>query len=140
MIRSLVFALMLGLAAGGARSAETRELTGVWVERGPRTTFRFEPCGPATCGILEDSIYIKADADARDVNNPDAGLRSRRLQGLPVLLGLRRAGPGWRGRVYIPSMGKTFPMRLDPVAARTLRFTLCLAPRDCHRRTLDRSD
>ena len=42
-------------------------LTGVWVETGPRTTFRFEPCGADTCGVLEDSIYIKADADARDV-------------------------------------------------------------------------
>ncbi len=138
-MRHFFFALALGMTAG-AHAAEPAGLAGTWVERGPLTTFRFAPCGPATCGILEDSIYIKADADARDVKNPDAALRDRRLKGLPVLLDLRHAGTGWRGQVYIPSMGRAFPMRLDPVAARVLRFTICLAPRDCHPVILDQRD
>ena len=89
-------ALGSGVAVGASRAAA---LAGTWVERGPLTTFRFAPCGAATCGLLEDSIYIKADADARDVRNPDVGRRSRRLKGLSVLQNLQRAGAGWRGRV-----------------------------------------
>ena len=121
-----------------AAASPIQTLAGAWVEIGPRTTFHFEPCGAAVCGVLDDSIYIKADPDARDVRNPDPAQRTRRLKGLTVLQQLVRADADWTGVVYIPSMGRSFPLTLTPVDANTLHFTVCLAPADCHTATLIR--
>ena len=130
----------MGLLALAGASAAPAPLRGVWVERGPLTTFRFEPCGTATCGVLLDSPYIKADANARDVNNPDPNVRDRTLKGLTVIRGLHRRRAAWSGQVYLPSQGKTFPVTLRPVGGRTLAMSICLTPTDCHGVTLDRRD
>lgn len=120
-------------------SAVRAALDGVWVEKGPLTTFRFEPCGEATCGILLDSPYIKQDTGARDVKNPQPGLRNQTLKGLTVLHDLRPSNTGYAGRIYFPSRGQSFDVTLQPVDARTMTMTICLSPGDCHPVTLLRS-
>ena len=67
-------------------------LTGEWAIQGSRTVSRFQPCGEATCAVLERSGKIIRDPDIRDVNNPNPQLRSRPLKGLVALQDLRPSG------------------------------------------------
>lgn len=121
------------LKPGGAGGASVRAaLDGIWVEKGPLTTFRFEPCGETPCGILLDSPYIKQDAGARDIKNPQPDLRNHALKGLTVLRDLRQTGARYVGRIYIPSRGQSYHVTLQPVDARTIGMTICLAKGDCH--------
>lgn len=130
MIKSLTLAAAM-IAATAAHAAP--RLTGTWAEEGPPTVIRFEPCGRATCAVIVGSQFIDADADARDVDNPDPRLRTRKLKGLRIVDGLRPAGRGWAGRIYIPSKGKTWPLRVEPAADGTLTLVICPPGEACSR-------
>jgi uncharacterized protein (DUF2147 family) len=129
---------LLAALAASAVAPSPAPLTGTWVEQGPLTTFRFEPCGAATCGILLDSPYIKADPAKQDTNNPDPALRGHTLKGLTVLQDLRPVGAGWSGRIYFPSRGLSYAVSLTSIDIKTVKMTVCLTPDDCHDAILDR--
>lgn len=120
---------LIALAAAAALNAAP---AGVYLERGQLTTVRFAPCGPAVCGRLVFNIYLKADPDLRDVHNPDPALRRRPVQDLAVFEDLRWERAAWRGRAYLPSQGRTYPVTFTPRSAGRLDMQLCTAPGDCH--------
>ena len=107
---SAVLALALAPLAHAAAAPE-----GLWGVEGSRTVFRLAPCGGSICATLERSGKLIRDPDLRDVNNADASLRTRRLQGIEIMQDVRAAGPdAWRGRIYAPGMGRSFPRRHPP--------------------------
>lgn len=131
----LVAALLL--AAAPAASAPV--LAGTWTEEGPPTVIRFEPCGRATCASIVGSQFINADADVRDVNNPDPRLRSRKLKGLRIVRDLRPVRGGWAGRIYIPSKGKLWPVRVEPADGGALTLVICPPKETCSRPKFNRT-
>lgn len=125
--------LVAALLLAAAPVAPALVLTGTWAEEGPPTMLRFEPCGRATCATVIGSQFIKANADARDVNNPDPRLRARKLMGLRVVRDLRPVRGGWAGHIYIPSKGKVWPVRVQPVNSGTLTMIICPPQEACSR-------
>lgn len=130
---------LAALLLAGGTSTPMPALTGVWTEEGPPTVLRFEPCGRAVCAAVVGSQFIDADADARDVHNPDRRLRGRKLKGLRIVEGLHRTSGGWAGRIYIPSKGKTWPVRVEPAAGGALTMAICPPNESCSRPTFHRT-
>jgi len=119
------------------------DLTGVWKLDKTPVELRFAPCEDAVCGLIETSARIQVDPDARDINNRDPALRSRRLKGLSMLDQLRPISKGpdatsWRGRVYLPSSGSTYDVTVRRVDVDHLQATGCMAPFLCQTYTLTR--
>nr|WP_237182713.1 DUF2147 domain-containing protein [Roseomonas marmotae] len=84
---------------------------GVWLIDGKAAVQIFE-CSGQLCGRI---LWLQTPRDTqgqlnRDKNNPDPGLRQRRLCGLTVLWGLHATGPDrWGGGwFYNPDDGKTY--------------------------------
>ena len=120
-------------------TASSPALTGTWAEEGPPTVLRFESCGGATCASVIGSQFINTDADARDVNNPDPRLRSRKLMGLRVIDDLCAVPAGWVGHIYIPSKGKSWPVRIEPASGGALTMIICPPGEACSRPRFDRT-
>jgi uncharacterized protein (DUF2147 family) len=61
-------------------------------------------------GKASGTVIAAADADRKDIRNPNPALRGRRLLGLVILSGFHDDGHGtWTGgSVYQPSSGRTF--------------------------------
>ena len=123
--------LVAAVAALVGSTAKADPLNGLWQIKDSQTVVRFQPCGPAVCGVLENSRRIQADADARDDKNKDERLRSRKLKGVVTFEDLKPAGANWKGRVYVPGTGSTYDVTVKLVDANTLRATGCLAPLLC---------
>lgn len=132
-------ALAAVLGPGVAASATAGPLDGRWAIRNSKTILRLEPCGDASCGVLETSAPIQADPDARDTHNPDPQLRTRRLKGMTTLQDLRPAGDSrWIGRTYYPDFGRTFRVTVTRLDANTVSARGCAAVVLCQAATLTR--
>ncbi len=90
--------------------------TGLWYAEGGAARVSIEPCGEELCGRVAwlRSPFDENGCDLQDRNNPDPSLRSRRVEGLEVLWGLRRgAGDTWNGgTIYDPGSGSTYTCTL----------------------------
>ena len=105
--------LLVGIIAN---PASANSPTGLWYAEGGAAQVAIEPCGEQLCGRVTwlRSPFDENGCDLQDRNNPSPSLRSRRIEGLEVLWGLRR-GPGdtWDGgSIYDPSSGSTYTCAL----------------------------
>lgn len=131
--------LAAALLMAAASAAPQMVLIGTWAEEGPPTVLRFERCGRAICASVVGSQFINADPDARDVHNPDPRLRARKLLGMRVVHDLRPARGGWAGRIYIPSQGKFWPLRVEPATGGALTLVICPPKEACSRPKFNRT-
>jgi uncharacterized protein (DUF2147 family) len=132
-VLALAMAALLDVAA-----VRADDLAGVWQLDKTPVELRFGGCDDAICGLVETSARIQADPDARDIKNPVAALRSRRLKGLAMLDHLRPAAKGWKGKVYLPGSGATYDVQVRRVDMDHLQATGCMAPLLCQTYTLTR--
>lgn len=96
--------LMLPLLAQAASP-----ITGRWVTQSKDGVVEVYPCGENICGKLSKFLVNPpAGPGAKDINNPDKGLRSRTILGMNVLTGFKAAGDEWKGQIYDPKSGKTY--------------------------------
>ncbi len=89
-------------------------IEGRWQTEARDAVVEIAPCGRNLCGRIV--TFLKpppGGVGQRDVNNPDAKLRSRKLLGLAVLSGFTRDGDEWRGRIYDPKTGKDYRSVLE---------------------------
>jgi uncharacterized protein (DUF2147 family) len=121
------FAILALIAAAPLAAAEP--VAGSWVTATRDGVVQIGACGASLCGRLQRFLIVPPQgADQRDVHNPDAKLRSRKLLGLPILTGFREDGAVWRGTIYDPKAGKSYRSiirRLDP---RRLEVKGCIGP------------
>jgi uncharacterized protein (DUF2147 family) len=127
-MRLAVLAAAVTLAAGPALAADPAE--GEWLTQSGTAKVRIGPCpGKADrlCGAIS---WLKnpADADARDVHNPDPALKGRTILGLPMIWGFKQAAPGkWTGgKIYDPNSGKTYDSKVTVTPAGTLKVEGCI--------------
>jgi len=114
----------LGPVSGAAAAPP---VTGAWIT--PRgVTVELGRCaGDSPCGKLMSSPAIRSDAAALDVRNANPALRSRKLNGLTILWGLKRTGTGWSGgQIYNPEDGKTYGGSVEPMPDGSLRVKGCV--------------
>jgi len=125
----VAFALILAFTAalGEVRAAEP--VTGRWVTAERDAVILIAPCGKALCGTIDRFLVAPPQgADQRDVNNPDARLRTRRLLGLPILSGFAEEKDLWRGRIYDPKSGKSYRSVIRRKGPSVLEVKGCIGP------------
>lgn len=107
------------LNATSVHAMPAGDLGGVW--RNPKNTVHVEvrPCGESVCGYVVWASE-KARRDAREGGTPE-------LVGTQLF---RDFSPGkngvWRGRVFVPDLGKVFSGSAERVGERALKARGCL--------------
>jgi uncharacterized protein (DUF2147 family) len=121
--RYLFGAALLSIPSAAAASG----IFGVWATEKNHGRVVIEPCGPAVCGRVIDGDQLRANADQRDVHNPDPEKRARRVKGLVILNGYSGGPVEWRGgSVYDPQTGdESHHSTLTLVAPGTLEVEGC---------------
>jgi uncharacterized protein (DUF2147 family) len=120
-------AMMLMIAAVPAVASEP--ITGRWITAEKDGVILIAPCGKSLCGTIDRFLVPPPEGlDQRDVNNPDAKLRTRKLLGLPILSGFAADGEVWRGRIYDPKSGKSYRSIIRRKGANVLEVKGCLGP------------
>lgn len=129
MIKALRL-LAVGAALGCAAPAlATDAVAGRWVTAEKDGVILIAPCGKALCGTIERFLVPPPQGlDQRDVNNPDAKLRTRKLLGMPILSGFTADGDQWRGRIYDPKSGKSYRSVIRRKGANVLEVKGCIGP------------
>jgi uncharacterized protein (DUF2147 family) len=110
--------MLLSFSAVITAADQGRELTGAW--RNPKDSVHVEiaRCGQAMCGVVVWASE-KAKTDARE-GGTDA------LIGINLLRDFVSAGDGrWRGKVFVPDLGKTVTGTVEMVDADTFRARSC---------------
>ena len=122
--------LALGAALFSATPLAAAEpITGSWVTANRDGVVRIAPCGKNLCGMLARFLVTPpGGADQRDVHNPDAKLRNRKLLGLPILTGFSEEGAVWRGTIYDPKAGKSYRSILRRLDGDRLEVKGCIGP------------
>ena len=123
----IALAALAFLAAAPLDAAEP--VAGSWVTAARDGVVQIGDCGASVCGRLARFLVAPPQgADQRDVHNPDAKLRSRKLLGLPILTGFREDGAVWRGTIYDPKAGKSYRSVIRRLDARRLEVKGCIGP------------
>jgi uncharacterized protein (DUF2147 family) len=123
-IAAVVAALVMGTPLAAAEP-----VTGSWVTATRDGVVRIAPCGKSLCGTLARFLVTPpGGADQRDVHNPDAKLRTRKLLGVPILTGFSEDGTVWRGTIYDPKSGKSYRSVLRRLAGDRLEVKGCIGP------------
>jgi uncharacterized protein (DUF2147 family) len=121
-------AALLGVSLGASLAADP---TGTWHTEEGKATVRIAACGPALCGTII-SLKEANDPDTgkakTDKNNADAGLRSRPIIGVLIVLGMKPSGTAnkWSGQVYNAEDGKTYTGNLTLQDANTIKLEGCI--------------
>lgn len=115
------------LSAVPAAAADS--IAGRWVTEDRDAVVEIKRCGNVTCGTIARFLVTPPDgADQRDINNPEARLRNRRLLGLPILTNFREDDDLWRGQIYDPNSGRTYRSVVRRINANTLEVKGCIGP------------
>lgn len=122
MMRWTIPLLAVAGLASAAASAEADRSRGVWRNPGDTVHIRAHPCGTSMCGTVTWASE-KAKADARRGG-------TETLVGAQLFSGFVQERPGvWRGKVFVPDIGKTFSGTITVVNDRTLKGSGCLLGR-----------
>ncbi len=128
-VTAAAIATMVGMAALVAPALAAEPITGRWVTAEKDAVVAIAPCGKTLCGRIEKFLIAPPQGNnQRDVNNPDAAKRSRKLLGMAILFGLTAAGDEWQGQVYDPKAGKTYTAKVRRKPDGTLEMKGCLGP------------
>jgi uncharacterized protein (DUF2147 family) len=104
-------------------------VTGRWITPERDAVVTIARCGSTYCGRLTRYLVTpEGGADQRDVNNPDASKRNRKLLGIALLSGFREEENRWRGSIYDPRNGKTYKSFLKRKDANRLEVKGCWGP------------
>lgn len=117
------------LVLGASAATAGEPISGRWVTQDRDAIVEIKPCGNVTCGRIARFLVTPPDgADQRDINNPKANLRTRKLLGLPILTQFRDDGSKWRGRIYDPNNGKSYRSVIERTGPNTLEVSGCIGP------------
>jgi uncharacterized protein (DUF2147 family) len=121
-------AALLGVSLGASLAADP---SGTWHTEEGKATVRIAPCGPALCGTIVSLKEANDPATGKpktDKNNADAGLRSRPIIGVLIVLGMKPSGTAnkWSGQVYNAEDGKTYTGNLTLQDANTIKLEGCI--------------
>lgn len=132
MVQRLILSLsMVGAAllALPAQALAADSIAGRWITEDRDAVVEIKQCGNVTCGRIARFLITPPDgADQRDINNPDANLRKRKLLGLPILTQFREDGSKWRGRIYDPNNGKSYRSVIERKGTNTIEVSGCIGP------------
>ncbi len=115
------------LAVASNAWADKDSIVGVWLTEKGQGKIQIFKCGDNYCGKtvwISPSVFPNPK-EKKDVNNPDASKRNRKVWGMTMLWGLKYDGDDrWKnGIIYDPDRGITFNCRARLVdSGNTLKF------------------
>lgn len=120
----------LGLAALVPAAFAAEPITGRWVTAEKDAVVVIAPCGKALCGTIERFLVAPPQGnDQRDINNPDAAKRKRRLLATtPILSAFTQDSDLWRGQIYDPKSGKSYRSVVRRKGPNLLEVKGCIGP------------
>jgi uncharacterized protein (DUF2147 family) len=92
----------------GAAQAQSSDPSGIYLSETGETRVRIAKCGSAYCGTI-----LAVKGEAKDVNNPDTGMRGRDLVGIRMISEILPAGEGFRGQLYNYKDGKSYTGKMS---------------------------
>ena len=105
IMAALACAAALVLGAGNVQAQTAEDAFGTWRHPENGSHISVYKCGPGLCA----KIVKVADPSRKDVNNPDAKLRSRPVEGIVIMNGAQKSGAnGWSGKLYNTLDGQTY--------------------------------
>lgn len=108
------------LAAPAFAAAE--DAFGTWRHPENGSLVKLYSCGGGLCARI---AKVK-DANAKDVNNPDASKRGRSVQGIVIMSGAKKSGENtWKGRLYNREDGGTYSGNIEVISKSQLRLEGC---------------
>lgn len=113
-------ALGVFLLTGATAQAQTTDPSGTYLSESGETRVRIAKCGSAYCGTI-----VSVQGDAKDVNNPDAGLKSRSLVGVQMISSIMPSGEGFTGQLYNYKDGKTYNGKMT-FAGKAMQLSGCV--------------
>ncbi|HYK66264.1 MAG TPA: DUF2147 domain-containing protein [Patescibacteria group bacterium] len=118
---SLVFIALISISFAASIAALAQDAptpVGTWVTEKGGAHIQIKDCGGTLCGTIVwlKNPHDKDGKDSIDSKNPEPGLRSRKIMGLPLLNGFAPdSGDSkvWTGgTIYDPDSGKTYSCKL----------------------------
>lgn len=104
---------------------------GTWLTGDKKGKVKIVNCGGAICGTL---VWLAEPNDPdtgrpkTDKNNSDAGLQSRPLLGIPIVLSMTPSGDNkWEGKVYNSRDGGTYSGSFTMTGANSADLKGCVA-------------
>ena len=103
---------------------------GTWSTGNGKAKVKVAKCGSGICAKI---ISLRQPNDQngrplRDLNNPKASLKTRKIIGISLFLGMRAAGNGtWQGHLYSPEKGGTFQGSVQQISGNILKVKGCLS-------------
>ena len=127
-MKHLLAVAALVLAATPLSAAEPIE--GRWVTAEKDAVIVIAPCGKALCGTIERFLVAPPQGnDQRDINNPDAAKRKRKLLATtPILSAFTQESDLWRGQIYDPKSGKSYRSVVRRKGPNVLEVKGCIGP------------
>ncbi|WP_073975622.1 DUF2147 domain-containing protein [Erythrobacter donghaensis] len=129
-VMAAVLGAGLGLAALVPAAFAAEPITGRWVTAEKDAVIVIAPCGKALCGTIERFLVPPPQGnDQRDINNPDAAKRKRKLLATtPILSAFTQESDLWRGQIYDPKSGKTYRSVVRRKGPNVLEVKGCIGP------------
>jgi uncharacterized protein (DUF2147 family) len=129
-VQAGMLAAVLGLVALVPAAFAAEPITGRWVTADKDAVIVIAPCGKALCGTVERFLVAPPQGnDQRDINNPDAAKRKRKLlAATPILSSFTQDSDLWRGQIYDPKSGKTYRSVVRRKGPNVLEVKGCIGP------------
>lgn len=129
-VMAAVLGAGLGLAALVPAAFAAEPITGRWVTAEKDAVIVIAPCGKALCGTIERFLVAPPQGnDQRDINNPDAAKRKRKLLATtPILSAFTQESNLWRGQIYDPKSGKSYRSVVRRKGPNLLEVKGCIGP------------
>jgi len=122
-----ILALTLAMIATPALAAAP--VTGKWLTAEKDSVIEIGTCGGTVCGkVLRVLKTMPGGGVPIDRNNPNASLRTRKVEGILILSGFTDAGSSWKGKIYDPKSGKTYTSYLTRNSDGSLKVQGCVGP------------
>ena len=126
----LVAFLAVSLASFASEAQPGAEVSGIWLTQAGDAKVRVSNCGGGICGVvvwLKDPIDRATGKLQIDDKNPNPALATRRIIGLPLLMGMRPWGHNkWSGQIYNADDRKSYASHISVSGPGTLRVEGCV--------------
>jgi uncharacterized protein (DUF2147 family) len=129
----LLSAVAFGAVVELSQPACAADPSGLWRDQ-KGSVVKVYGCGGGMCV----QVVKPFDAGAKDVYNPDPGLRNRPIAGMTILSAARGGENVWKGRLYNAEDGKTYAGSMKLVGEAELELEGCAMSILCQSRSWSR--
>ena len=120
-MKPVLLSFVAALALAAPVLAQGQDPSGTYLSESGDTRVRIARCGGAYCGTI-----VAVRGETKDVNNPDAGLRSRGLVGVQMISNIRPSRDGFEGSLYNYKDGRTYSGRMNFSGGNAMQLSGCV--------------